>query len=111
MSRHCGQIVVQRCKGDVDLPGVCPGPVVHAEMRRVLTVIGNECLDPEPGSVGRGYIEPRVDVAAGRRWAYIVAAERRAETPARLEVRIVKDALADTAGARVREHVCRRLAT
>src|SRR4051794_26628556 len=64
-------------------------------MRGVLPIIGDESLHAEPRSVGRSEIEPSVDIATRRNWAYKITAERRAETPARLEVRGREEALTD----------------
>src|SRR5215469_11599968 len=75
-----------------------------------LATVGNERLDPEPGSVGRGEVEPSLDVTAGRHWTHKVTAERRAETPARLEIGGIEEALTDATGARLGGHLGRLLA-
>src|SRR5215472_16693679 len=88
-----GEIIIQRCERNIGLPSVGKGPVKHAEMWDALAIVGNECLYPEPGSVGRGEVEPSLDVTAGRHWTLKITAERRAETPARLEIGGIEEAL------------------
>ena len=68
VSRFGFQIVCKAAERPIGLPMVRTRPIKHQEMGVILPIVGDECFDAAPGTVGRGEIKPSIDVATWRRW-------------------------------------------